>query len=92
MPTGPFPFPAVAKGVIMSDQSTSSPPGVWTEASIRALGVTTDVPTAGRILGLTRHHAYDLAKRRQFPFPLLRVGARIRVPVAGILTALGYPP
>jgi hypothetical protein len=76
----------------MSDSRASSPTRSWTEASIRALGVTTDVPTARRILGLTRHHAYDLAKRGQFPFPVLRVGARIRVPVASILTTLGYPP
>lgn len=63
-----------------------------TEASIRALGVTTDVPTAGAIVGLSRSHAYDRARREEFPFPMLRVGARIRIPIAGNLAALGYPP
>jgi hypothetical protein len=65
---------------------------VWTEAAIRALGPTTDIPTAGRILGMARSHAYDLARRGEFPFPTIRVGHRVRVPVPKILTALGYPP
>jgi hypothetical protein len=64
---------------------------VWTEARIRALGAVTDLPTAGRIFGLGRSLAYELAKNDQFPAPVLRVGSRYRVPIAGILTALGIP-
>ena len=66
--------------------------GVWTETRIRGLGAVTDLPTAGRIFGLGRSVAYELAKNDQFPAPVLRVGSRDRVPVAGILTALGIPP
>ena len=62
---------------------------VWTEARIRALGAVTDLPTAGRIFGLGRSLAYELAKNDDFPAPVLRVGSRYRVPVAGILTTLG---
>lgn len=64
---------------------------VWTEARIRALGAVTDLPTAGRIFGLGRSLAYALAKDDRFPAPVLRIGSRYRVPVAGILTALGLP-
>ncbi|MEV6490802.1 hypothetical protein AB0M20_19610, partial [Actinoplanes sp. NPDC051633] len=65
--------------------------GVWTETRIRDLGAVTDLPTAGRTFGLGRSLAYELAKNDQFPAPVLRVGSRYRVPVAGILTALGLP-
>jgi hypothetical protein len=65
---------------------------VWTEERIRALGVITDLPTAGRIFGIGRAQAYDLARTGEFPAPVIAVGARFRVPVAGILTALGIPP
>jgi hypothetical protein len=76
----------------MPATAANPPSTAWTETTIRALGVTTDVPTAGSILGLSRSHAYRLAHESRFPFPTLQVGARIRVPVAGILTALGYLP
>lgn len=75
---------------------TSSTPasggGVWTEERIRALGAITDLPTAGRVFGLGRALSYDLARTGDFPVPVLRVGARYKVPVAGILTALGLSP
>jgi hypothetical protein len=64
---------------------------LWTEQRIRALGAVTDLPTAGRIFGLGRSLAYQLAKADQFPAPVIRVGARYRVPVAGILAALAIP-
>ena len=64
----------------------------WTEARIRALGAVTDLPTAGRIFGLGRSLAYELAKNDQFPAPVLRIGSRYRVPVAGILTASASRP
>jgi hypothetical protein len=61
----------------------------WTEEEIRALGVVTDLPTAGRIFGIGRSQAYTLARAGEFPAPVITVGARFRVPVAGVLTALG---
>ncbi len=64
---------------------------VWTEQRIRALGAITDLPIAGRIFGLGRAMSYELARTNQFPVPIIRVGARYKVPVAGILTALGLP-
>ncbi|MGA8116024.1 MAG: DNA-binding protein [Actinocatenispora sp.] len=77
----------------MNTHSTSNPTPrdreVWTEQRIRALGAVTDLPTAGRIFGLGRALAYQLARDGQFPVPILRAGSRYRVPVAGILTALG---
>ncbi|MFC8845801.1 MULTISPECIES: hypothetical protein [unclassified Micromonospora] len=62
---------------------------VWTEERIRALGAITDLPTAGRVFGLGRALSYDLARTGGFPVPIIRVGARYKVPVAGILTVLG---
>jgi predicted DNA-binding transcriptional regulator AlpA len=64
---------------------------VWTESQIRALGAVTDLPTAASIFGLGRALAYELAKNGEFPVPVIRVGARYRVPVAAILAALHLP-
>lgn len=62
----------------------------WTAEKIRALGVRTDVPTAGDILGgLSKTQAYELAKAGKFPVPTIPVGRRIFVPVAPILRLLG---
>jgi hypothetical protein len=61
---------------------------VWTEDRIRALGAVTDVPTAASIFNIGRSTAYDLVLLDAFPVPVLRFGARYRVPVAEILTAL----
>lgn len=61
----------------------------WTAERVRALGVTVDLPTAGRIVGLGRAHTYDLARRGELPFPTLRMGKRWVVPTAGLLRALG---
>ncbi|MDG4799281.1 helix-turn-helix domain-containing protein [Micromonospora sp. WMMD980] len=61
----------------------------WTIEAIRALGVTTDVETAGAILGIGRSKAYALAKRGKFPVRVLRVGRNYVVPVPEILELLG---
>ncbi|MCX4387331.1 helix-turn-helix domain-containing protein [Micromonospora peucetia] len=63
----------------------------WTAQRIHTLGAVTDLSTAARIFGLSRSVAYDLAKRGQFPVPVLRFGSRYRVPVAAILHALHLP-
>ncbi len=45
----------------------AAPQPVWTPEQVRALGVTTDVVTAGQILGLSRTSAYRLARADTFP-------------------------
>lgn len=67
-------------------------PRAWSEADVRALGVTTDVVTAGSVLGVGRAAAYQLAARDQLGVPVLRLGSRLRIPVAGLLAALGLDP
>jgi hypothetical protein len=52
-------------------------------------GAVIDLPTAGRIFGLGRSLTYDLARTGDFPCRVIRIGSRYRVPVAGILAALG---
>ncbi|WP_433392921.1 helix-turn-helix domain-containing protein [Micromonospora sp. KLBMP9576] len=61
---------------------------VWTIETVRELGVTTDVETAGAILGIGRTKAYELARTNEFPVRLLRVGRRYLVPVPAILKLL----
>ena len=74
----------------MSDTTDSPQPAgaPWTAERIRALGPTTDVATAADIFGIGRSTAYDLIRDGKFPLPLLRFGAKKRVPVAAILHAL----
>ena len=76
----------------MSGQEAPGPPTrrVWTPAEVIALGVRTDVPTAGEILaGLCRDEAYRSVKRGDFPVPVVKVGRHLVVPVAPILELLG---
>jgi predicted DNA-binding transcriptional regulator AlpA len=62
---------------------------VWTIEAVRGLGATTDVETAGAILGIGRTKAYELAKNGQFPTRVLRIGRRYLVPIPAILALLG---
>jgi len=76
----------------VSGQAATGPPTrrVWTPAEVIALGVRTDVPTAGEILaGLCRDEAYRSVKRGDFPVPVVKVGRHLVVPVAPILELLG---
>jgi hypothetical protein len=57
--------------------------------ALRQLGLTTNVATAGAILGVGRTKAYELAKNGEFPVPLLHVGRRYLVPTQGLLSLLG---
>jgi len=68
----------------------SKPVRTWTVDEVHALGVRTDVPTAGEILaGLCRDEAYRMVRRGEFPVPVVRVGKnRLVVPVAPILRLL----
>lgn len=69
---------------------TAEDGGTWTAERIRALGVRTDVPTAGAIFGLGQTQAYAAVKSETFPVPVVRVGPRrLVVPVAPILRVLG---
>ena len=61
---------------------------VWTLTEVEALGVTTDVVTAGQILGLSRNNAYTLVRRGDFPVPIIKAGSRYRIPVAALLAVL----
>jgi hypothetical protein len=56
--------------------STGATSPVWTPEAIRQLGVTTDVATAGAILGIGRSKAYELATDGEFPVAILRIGRR----------------
>ena len=62
---------------------------VWTVEEVRALGVRTDLVTAGEILGIGRTVAHQLARQGTFPTPVLRVGHKYVVPVAPLLELLG---
>jgi predicted DNA-binding transcriptional regulator AlpA len=50
--------------------------------------LTTDIETAGAILGVGRTKAYELARTGQFPVKVLRIGKRYVVPVPAILRLL----
>jgi hypothetical protein len=63
----------------------------WTVQRVRALGVVTDLPTAGQILGMSRTTAYALARAGRFPVPVLRVGRLYRVSVNDLLRVLNLP-
>lgn len=65
---------------------------LWTPEEVRALGVRTELVTAGSVLGLSRNVSYELAARGEFPVPVLRLGARWVVPVAPLLGLLGLTP
>lgn len=66
---------------------------IWTPAEVSALGVRTDLPTAGEILaGLCKDEAYRMHQRGEFPVPVVKVGRRYVVPVAPILRLLGIGP
>ncbi len=61
----------------------------WTAEAVRELDLTTDVATAGAILGIGRSKAYQLAKRGDFPVTILRIGRRYLVPTNALLAVLG---
>jgi predicted DNA-binding transcriptional regulator AlpA len=60
-----------------------------TEAELRSLPPTIDLPTAARALGCGRTLAYTLARRGRFPCRVLRLGHRYLVPTADLLDLLG---
>ncbi|WUA62501.1 hypothetical protein OG965_16645 [Streptomyces sp. NBC_00224] len=58
-------------------------------AELLELPVVIDLVTAARALGIGRTRAFELARRGEFPVPVLRVGATWRVPTAPLLATLG---
>jgi hypothetical protein len=57
---------------------------------IKLSGLTTTVPIAGRLLGLSRNKAYEAAARGEIP--TLRFGKRIVVPTVPLRRMLGLDP
>lgn len=55
-----------------------------TRDELDALGVTCDLQTAARALGLSKSAAYALAEKGKFPVPVIRWGSRYSVPTAGL--------
>lgn len=74
----------------ITDTPVNSVTGVpaWTEQTVRALGMTTDVEVAGEILGIGRTKAYEMAKNGDFPVKILRIGRRYKVSVPALLKLL----
>ncbi|MFI0410623.1 DNA-binding protein [Actinomadura sp. 3N508] len=64
-------------------------PGL-TPAELRSLPVTVDLVTAGRVFGVGRTKAYQLARTGGFPCRVLRIGHNYRVSTADLLAALGH--
>ena len=60
-----------------------------TRDEIAALPVVVDVPTAARVLGLSRTVVYQQIAAGSWPTPTLKVGRLIRIPTAPLLALLG---
>ena len=64
----------------------------WTPDSIRALGATCDLPTLGKIFGISRSRAYVMAHTGEWEQAGIRIvplGTKYRVAVQSILDVLG---
>jgi hypothetical protein len=55
----------------------------------RAHSETTSIDVAAMRLGIGRTLAYQLARRGEFPVPVIRAGRRFVVPIAALDRALG---
>ena len=65
----------------------------WTPEAIRALGVTTDLPTLGNIFRVSRTRAYQMAHTgewEQAGIRILPLGGRYVVAVQSVLEVLGH--
>lgn len=60
-----------------------------TPDELDSLGVTTDLVTAARALGIGRSSAYSAVKTGTFPVRVVRIGSRIVVPTAELRELLG---
>jgi len=59
-----------------------------TRAELLTLPAVVDIPTAGRAYGIGERLAYELARRGEFPVPVLRLGRLLRVRTADLLEHL----
>lgn len=64
----------------------------FTLTQLQALPPVLDIETAGRVLLVGRTKSHELARRGQFPVPVLRLGKAYRVPTAPLLALLGITP
>lgn len=71
---------------------TDPNPARLTLAQAALLPPTVDVPTAARLLGISRSAAYQLAAQDALPAPVLRLGHALRIPTAPLLAAIGITP
>jgi len=71
---------------------TDQNPARLTLAEAAQLPPTVDVPTAARLLGISRSAAYQLAAQDALPAPVLRLGHALRIPTAPLLAAIGLTP
>ena len=65
----------------------------WTPEAIRALGVTTDLPTLGKIFRISRTRAYQMAHTGEWEQAGIRIvplGSKYVVAVQSILEVLGH--
>jgi hypothetical protein len=65
----------------------------WTPEAIRALGVKTDLPTLGKIFGVSRTRAYQMARTGEWEQAGIRIvplGRKYVVAVKSILGVLGH--
>jgi len=60
-----------------------------TDEELRRLPALLTVPEAGQVLGIGRTVAYQLVRRGEWPTPIIRVGAQIRIPRAPLLDLVG---
>ncbi|WP_216211158.1 helix-turn-helix domain-containing protein [Amycolatopsis aidingensis] len=70
-------------------RADATPPPPWSREGLYALGVTTDLLTAARVLRIGRTKAYQLARSGDFPVPTTRIGRRYVVAVAHLVEFLG---
>ncbi|GAA0965366.1 helix-turn-helix domain-containing protein [Actinocorallia libanotica] len=61
---------------------------IYSIADLKELPPTLDVPTAAKLLGLSRTKAYQLAKSGDFPCRVLKIGHSYRVPTLSLLRLL----
>ena len=64
------------------------------EVDVGALPPALDLREAAVLLGISRTAAYELVRSGNWPTPVLRLGHRIKIPTAPLLTLLGLstPP
>jgi hypothetical protein len=65
----------------------------WTPEAIRALGVTTDLPTLGKIFRISRTRAYQMAHTGEWEQAGIRIvplSSRYVVAVQSVLEVLGH--